>query len=232
MVCPAPAIRSAISRISASVVAELLPRSTSADASRRTSSGAVCMMLVSRAMANAASSDVRLVATPKSTIVRVNSTMSSVATPSCPAAAATAAISSCDWGSSRANARRSSSNAASCGSVTSLSVFATPAHADSHRIAARADTASPAVIAADMPKRNRPVRCIAASTRACRASSWARARSSARADFSASDMPRRNPLASAVIRWCRSLTATGHLLVGTNAMNTPLPCLDSSMFAR
>ena len=93
----APAIRCAISRISDSVDAPLLPSSTRVAPNRSTPSdpsrSIVPMTFDICAIAVAASSAVRFVVSPRSTIVDVNPTMSSRFTPSWPAASATAAIS-------------------------------------------------------------------------------------------------------------------------------------------
>ena len=94
----APAIRDAMATMSRSVDAPLLPRCTRAAAKRSTPSvprrSMVPMTLLIWAMDVAASSALRLVVSPSLIIVVVKPTMSLDLTPSCPAASATAAISS------------------------------------------------------------------------------------------------------------------------------------------
>ena len=98
-----------MARMSASVVAKLFPRPTSALPRFDTCDCDVFMTFMNRASDMAACSAERFVVSPRSIIVRVKSTTCSVWMPSWPAASATAAISACDAGSSRASPRRPSS---------------------------------------------------------------------------------------------------------------------------
>ena len=132
---PADARRVAISTISRSVVAKLLPRSTMVLPSLEYSSAVVPVMLANLASAEAASSAERFVASPKSIMTRVKSSTSSVAIPNCPAASATAAISVVDAGISSAMSNMPCRSAASC-SVVPSTVFSTPAKALSNSTAA------------------------------------------------------------------------------------------------
>jgi hypothetical protein len=146
----APAIREAMLRMSFSVLAPLLPRSTRADENRSTpfapSRSRVPMTLLICAMEVAASSAVRFVVSDRLIMVSVNPRMSPWATPSCPAASATAAISECVDGSVVASPRRPSSRAAiSC--VDPSTVLVTPAQEDSQSIAAFAARPRAAVMA-------------------------------------------------------------------------------------
>jgi hypothetical protein len=71
-----------MSTISDSVVAMLLPSATMVEPSRSNSVWGIWVMFASRAKAVAAWSDDRLVATPRSAIVRVNPRMFSCSMPS------------------------------------------------------------------------------------------------------------------------------------------------------
>ena len=82
MVRPAAPMRSAMARMSCSVDAPSLPRATSADPALDACDGKTPMMLPSFARPVAASSDVRLVVSPRSIMVRVNAATSARFTPS------------------------------------------------------------------------------------------------------------------------------------------------------
>ena len=92
---PAPAMRCAISMMGFSVVAKLLPRSTTVELMLDNCLSLVPMMLANCAMVVAASSALRSSQElPRSIMTRVKSERCSVATPSCPPAAMTSLISS------------------------------------------------------------------------------------------------------------------------------------------
>ncbi len=109
-ILPAPAMRSAKAAMSRSVVAKLLPRSTMVLPRRwlfsPMSSVSMPKMLAMRAKLKAASSVVRLVATPRSATVLVKSTSASLPTPSCPAISPMPASSSTATGTSLARSRK------------------------------------------------------------------------------------------------------------------------------
>src|SRR5690606_12952461 len=182
-----------------------------------TSSPLVPMMLDRRASAVAASSADRSVVVPSAIIVRVNLTTSSRLTPSAPAASATAAISLCVAGSSRARPRNDASRAFICCGVPST-VFVTPAQALSQSIAALVARPIPAIAAAPNVANAWPVLTMASRCFcACRSS-----RASSRAVFfAASSVPFRPSSAADVplpsnmerIAMIRSRVATSRLLV-------------------
>ena len=142
---PAEASLVAISSISLSVVAKLLPSATSDEPRRDVASSPLPMILVSRAIATAASSAVRLVLSPRSSIVRVKLAIFSVATPSCPAFSATAAIVVVETPVSAAMRLISSDIAASCSGVPST-VFLTPVKALSNSMLLSAAAVMPSPI--------------------------------------------------------------------------------------
>ncbi|MNJ31309.1 hypothetical protein D3C77_259370 [compost metagenome] len=125
---PAPARRKAISTISCSVVAKLLPNATTEEPRRSKSCWFIFVMLANLASAVAASSADMLVATPMLTMVSVKPNIASFLMPNCPAASATLAISVAAWGISFAISRMPCSKTANSSSVASI-VFLTPAKA-------------------------------------------------------------------------------------------------------
>ena len=106
------------------------------------------MMFEKRANDVAASSADKFVVSPRSIITRVNASTFGVWIPNWPAASATAAICSCDAGSSFARPRKPSCNSESSFALPST-VFVTPAHADSQSTAAF--TARPVAASATAP---------------------------------------------------------------------------------
>ena len=131
----APANRFAISRISFSVVAELLPSSTIADPARSKSFCDMPMMLANRARSVAPSWPMMFVATDRSAMTLVNSTMWSLSMPSCPAVSARAVSSTTLTGISFDISRKAWPILSSSSPVR-LVVLRTPAMPDSKSIAA------------------------------------------------------------------------------------------------
>ena len=143
----APARRWLSSMICDSVDAPLLPRSTRVAPRRPTICGDEPIMFMNCAIEVAAASALRLVDSPSITIVRVKLDTLSVATPSWPAASATAAISVWLVAIVFAIPRSSPSSCAICSGVPST-VFLTPANADCQSMAAFTLAPTPARIAA------------------------------------------------------------------------------------
>ncbi|OPZ78845.1 MAG: hypothetical protein BWY79_00648 [Actinobacteria bacterium ADurb.Bin444] len=128
MVDPAPASRRAISTISPSVVARLLPSATTVAPRFENSVWGIWVMLASRARDVAASVEDMLVDMPSLTIVSLKDRRFSFWMPSCPAASMTAAISVALWGSTLVISMMPSERAAYSASVA-FTVLRTPAKA-------------------------------------------------------------------------------------------------------
>ena len=131
---PPAAKRFVISTISRSVVAKWLPRSTTADPKCADqvprSFPETCMMFPILAIDDAASSELKLVETPRLIMVLEKSLIAPIGTPNCPAASATFAISTALEGISLAISRILADSLSNCCGVPST-VFFTPAKADS-----------------------------------------------------------------------------------------------------
>ena len=185
---PAPAIRCAIDRISPSVLAPLLPRCTSADASRSTFSlpsdiglENVPITFANRAISVAADFASRSsTASPSWRAVRVKLAIFGPDTPSAPAAAATCAISSCATGIVFANCRSSDSRRSKS---TPSTVFFTDANDCSQSRACLVTAPMPRAIAPPATANRPPAASIAAYFSAARPAA-APARSARAASFS------------------------------------------------
>src|SRR5690554_296548 len=206
---PAPARRNAISPISRSVVAKLLPKATTAEPRLENWVWSSWVIAPNRANRNAASSAVRFVATDKSAITLVNPRMFGTSTPSWPAASAIPASSSWVAGISRAISLSPFSNTASSAAVAST-VLTTPANADSHDIAAFADATKPPATAAPIAAPAIPRVCISLRLFLIRPETE---RSNSRVFCSARDIPRSKSETTALTLTVidRSATVTSHL---------------------
>ena len=129
---PPAAKRLVISTISRSVVAKWLPRSTTADPKCADhvprSFPETCMIFPILAIDDAASSELKLVETPRLIMVFEKSLIAPIGTPNCPAASATLAISTALEGISFAISRILADSLSNCCGVPST-VFLTPANA-------------------------------------------------------------------------------------------------------
>ena len=131
---PAAPMRTAISMMSASVVAKLLPRSTSVAPMFENRLCAMPVMLANFAIAEAASAPARLVLMPSRTMVSVKLSSASFSMPICPAIAMTSDMSAAPVARRLLMSMTLADNCAknaSASPLVTLTVFRTPANASS-----------------------------------------------------------------------------------------------------